>query len=79
MVKEGRTVKQAMAAGTYYSISAPCWGEYAPPACETPAEVLECAKRTFPNITAGMAFRVTRIKGGTIGCRFVEDFGTITA
>ncbi len=68
----------AIAAGTCYEISAPGFGAYCPPACETPSEVLSCAMALWPSILPGDTFRVTRILGGPIGARVVEDFGTIT-
>jgi hypothetical protein len=79
MHKEGRTFAQAIKDGNLFRISLEGWGEYCPVACETPREVLECAKRTFHDIKPGMKFKVHRIIGGTAGCLFVEDWGTITA
>ena len=80
MVKQGRTMRQATEAGNYYQIRYKGKGHwYAPPAAESPEEVLACAKRMCRDIRPGMIFEVQRIIDCSIGCQVVEDAGTITA
>lgn len=81
MVKEGRTMREAIEAGNYFAIEVPGWAsDYDPPAAETPEEVLACFMRMFPGqVRSGQEFRVVRIIGGSIGCRVVEDAGTVVA
>lgn len=83
MIASGRTIRQAITAGTAYEIrhaSLLPYG-YFPPAAETPAEVLACALRTFGSsvISPGTPFDVIHIIGGSIGCFYVEHLGIITA
>jgi hypothetical protein len=81
MVKDGRTMREAIGAGNYFSLEVPGWiAGYAPPAAETKEEVLACFRERFPGqVRAGLEFRVLRIVGGSIGCRVVEDAGTVAA
>lgn len=79
MVKQGRTINQAIADGNLYEISRKGWGQYCPPACETPDEVMAAAKTLFRDIAPGMVFEVTRIVGYVGNAKLVEDCGTITA
>lgn len=75
MVTEGRTIREAINAGTYYQLRMTRDRTYAPPACESPDEVLECAQAIFEDVTPGMIFKVERIIGGSIGCYLVEECG----
>ena len=76
---KSRTMRQALNAGNAFQISRAGWGDYFPPAAESPEEVLAYAKRLF-NIEPGMVFKVYRIlPQSTIGCTYLEDAGEITA
>ncbi len=78
MVKEGRTMAQAIKDGNYYSLNGAHGYNYAPPAAETPEEVLAFARAAWmkckPAHRLAMAgvYSIERITGGRIGARSVE-------
>ena len=74
MVKEGRTMAEAIKAGNWFQISRNGYS-YDPPACESPEEVMACARKKFGDISKGEVFQVHRIIGGGIGSRVMEYVG----
>ncbi len=84
MVKEGRTIRQAIDAGTAYRISHPehfRFG-YFPPAAESPQEVIGCLRDMtrrgwISPVPAGTVFKVDHILDTSPGCYVIEDIGEI--
>ena len=88
MVKEGRSIAQAIAAGNLYQITVYCTTEcgtrrvvraYDPPACESLDEVIECYRGLFGSLGEGFTAEGCRVTGGRIGGRFIEDICDVTA
>lgn len=85
MVENGRTMREAIDAGTAYALEIPGWAApYFPPAAESPQEVAECfadmVRRgwVWDGPVCGSEVRAIRyLPGSTIGCMFSEDAGTV--
>lgn len=81
MIQSGRTMRKAADDGTFYRVTIRredgTWGgDYLPPACETPAEVLGFfCERLQPCAKKEARIEVARIIDSTIGCMTVEDLG----
>ncbi|MBK3742587.1 hypothetical protein G3A39_25455 [Paraburkholderia aspalathi] len=87
MVKGGRSIAQAIAAGNYHQITVYRTTEsgtrrivrhYDPPACESLDEVIESYRRLFGTLTEGFAAEGSRIAGGSTRGRFIEEVLDVT-
>ncbi|CAE6806782.1 hypothetical protein [Paraburkholderia nemoris] len=87
MVKEGRSIAQAIAAGNYHQITVYRMSEsgtrrivrhYDPPACESLDEVIESYRGLFGTLSEGFIAEGSRIAGGSMGGRFIEDVCDVT-
>ncbi|MEW6346756.1 MAG: hypothetical protein RXR20_27105 [Paraburkholderia sp.] len=87
MVKEGRSIAKAIAAGNYHQITVYSTTEcgtrrivrhYDPPACESLDEVVSCYRGLFGTLAEGFTAEGSRIAGGSIGGRFIQDVCDVT-
>lgn len=76
MVKNGRTMSQAILDGNAFELNGPNGFSYFPPAAESPEEVIKGIMRIWAlssrkkNMIGN--YTIDRIIGGSIGARFVE-------
>ncbi|MBB5498795.1 hypothetical protein [Paraburkholderia sp. MM5384-R2] len=87
MVKEGRSIAQAIAAGNYHQITVYRATEsgprrivrhYDPPECESLAEVIERYRGLFGTLSEGFTAEGSRIAGGSNRGRFIDDVCDVT-
>jgi hypothetical protein len=87
MIRQGRSIAQAIAAGNYHQITVYHTTEagtrrivrhYDPPACESLDEVIECYRRLFGTLTDGFTAEGSRISSGVTGGRYIEDVCDVT-
>ena len=87
MVKGGRSIAQAIAAGNYHQITVYRTTEsgthrivrhYDPPECESLDEVIESYRRLFGTLTEGFTAEGSRIAARSIRGRFIEDVWDVT-
>lgn len=71
MIKDGRTMREAIDAGNAFQLDGPNGFNYFPPAAETSEEVLTWAIARFSPLRPGK-YAMRRITGGSIGCLFME-------
>lgn len=87
MIKQGRSIAQAIAAGNYHQITVYRTSDsgarrivrhYDPPACESLEEVIECYRRQFGALTEGFTADGSRIAGGSSRRPYIADVCDVT-
>lgn len=79
MIKEGRTMRQALDAGNAYMLDEGIGGmrDYFPPACETAQEVYDCFVNLFKRQPRPGSTIQKLHKRSRIGCMIVESEVTL--
>lgn len=87
MVKEGRTLAKAIAAGNFHQITVYSTTEcgtrrvvrqYGPPACESLDEVIECYRGLFGWLEQGFTAEASHVVGGSIGGHVIDQIFDVT-
>jgi hypothetical protein len=87
MFRQGRSIAEAIAAGNYHQITVYRITEagsrrivrhYDPPACRSLDEVIESYRALFGTLGEGFTAESSRISGGSMSRRFIEDVWDVT-
>ena len=87
MFKNGRSIAMSIAEGNYHQITVYRTTEcgtrrivrhYDPPACESLDEAIQCYRERFGTLSDGFTAEGSRIAGGSIRGRFIQDVCDVT-